>query len=289
MVFQNDGLYPHLTVGDSIRFALKGKLSASEIQSRLDTAVALTHIEAILDRFPNRLSGGELRRARDCQSNCAARRSVCLTNRSRRCDAPVRYGLQDDILRWHAEVPGTSIHVTHDAQEALRMADRIAVMEAGRIVQFATPREIYSHPQTVSVSQAIGSPPINLLRAKLVRGTVDFANPCISCPAHLRFAGRDRDLIVGVRPESFHGIDDDLRKRDDAQAAGISVDARLISLRTMQHDVHVYLQTQDDSILAIMSRVPEDAGAAISLAAQLRDVHFFDAQSGRRIEPELDC
>ena len=170
MVFQNDGLYPHLTVGESIRFALKGKLSPGEIRSRWIQAVALTQIEAILDRFPSRLSGGELRRAAIAKS-IARRTSIRLLDEPLSAlDAPVRYGLQDDILRWHKTVPGTSIHVTHDGQEALRMADRIAVMEAGSIVQFATPQEVYAHPRTVSVSQAFGSPPINLIRSAVGAG-----------------------------------------------------------------------------------------------------------------------
>ena len=109
-------------------------------------------------------------------------------------DAPVRHALQDDLLRWHSTFEGTTLHVTHDGQEAMRMADKIAVLEEGRIVQFATPVEIYQQPATRSVARAIGWPPINLLSGATL------SNDSVVANFHW---DQKLNVEVGVRAEAF--------------------------------------------------------------------------------------
>jgi len=284
MVFQHDGLYPHLTIAQSLRFALKGRVNANEMRSRLDEAVGLTQIGAILDRYPSRLSGGELRRAAVAKA-IARRSSVRLLDEPLSAlDIPVRHALQDDILRWHSTVPGTSIHVTHDGQEAMRMADKIAVMEAGQIVQFGTPIEVFTKPQTVSVAKAIGSPPIHLFPAKLVEGKIECRNPNIRVQTSFRSGDSDRELLIGVRPDSFRVDREDRTTAGEPGSDCLVVEGQWLRSRPVQRDIHVDLQVHSDSILAIMPSETLPPAQTIRLTAAQRDVHFFDAGNGLRIE-----
>jgi ABC-type sugar transport system ATPase subunit len=288
MVFQRDGLYPHLTVDQSIRFALKGKVPAKEIRSRVDEAIELTKIQSILNRYPSRLSGGELRRAAVAKA-IARRTSIRLLDEPLSAlDAPVRYGLQDDILRWHSTVPGTTIHVTHDGQEAMRMADKIAVMEDGNIVQFATPTEVFMKPNTVSVAQSIGSPPINLIETSLVNGKIACCGPAISVSMELPGNRPDGDIIVGVRPDSLR-VTSDRSSDSETGSNGIVVVGELLRSRQMQSDTHIYVRSGRSEILAIIPSESTQVGSwreghAVRLLARHDDVHLFDANSSQRIE-----
>ena len=283
MVFQQDGLYPHLTVGESIRFALRGKVSPAEMKSRVDEAVGLTRTESVLDRYPKGLSGGELRRAAVAKA-IARRSSVRLLDEPLSAlDVPVRHALQDDILRWHTSVAGTTIHVTHDGQEAMRMADKIAVMEAGHVAQFATPAEVYGRPHSVSVAQAIGSPPINLFHAVLAGGKIEFANPRISFPLNVRSSSEHPRLLVGVRPDSLH-FDSEPAARGPAS---LVVTGDSIRTQNVGRDVHLHLRLGEDVVIAVVPGVDvkeaPPSGEKICLVAAERDVQLFDADSGRRI------
>jgi ABC-type sugar transport system ATPase subunit len=289
MVFQHDGLYPHLTVEQSIRFALQGRIPAKEIRSRVDEAIELTKIQAILNRYPSRLSGGELRRAAVAKA-IARRTSIRLLDEPLSAlDAPVRYGLQDDILRWHATVPGTTIHVTHDGQEAMRMADKIAVIENGNIVQFATPTEVFMKPQSVSVAQAIGSPPINLIETSVVKGKIEYCSPAISVSKELPDNLPDGDVIVGIRPDSLRIVSVDPSGGSETGPNGIVIDGELLRSRQMQRDMQIYVRAGINEILATVpcessQHASWSVGQLVRLVAKSDDVHLFDANSRQRIE-----
>ncbi len=296
MVFQHDGLYPHLTVDQSIRFALKGKVPAKEIRRRVAEAIELTKIESILDRYPARLSGGELRRAAIAKA-IARRNSIRLLDEPLSAlDIPVRHALQDDILHWHSTVPGTTIHVTHDGQEAMRMADKIAVMHNGSIAQFATPTEVFLKPQTVSVAQAIGSPPINLIETTLVNGNIEWCGPAISFALDLPADTPDGDVIVGVRPDSFRvtAVDHETSGDHETAPSGMAILGKVAQIRQMQRDRHLYVRAGSKTILAIVRCKSWQLGAgkhdawrvgdAVRLVASRDEVHLFDAESGQRLE-----
>ncbi len=292
MVFQHDGLYPHLTVGQSLRFALKGSVSAREMEARVDEAVALTRIEAILDRYPSRLSGGERRRA--AVAKAIARRSGVrlLDEPLSALDIPVRQTLQDDILRWHSSVPGTSIHVTHDGQEAMRMADKIGVMDNGQIVQFGTPLEIFTKPCTVSVAKAVGSQTMHMFPARLRRGKIDCHHPRMSLRADSDAAGPDRDILIGVRPDSFQVTETGPGASAELESNYLVVEGELSRWQPIEHNIHLHVDAEGHSILAVLrleSLRPESLrpGQTIRLAVSRQETHVFDAQSGRRIE--LGC
>jgi ABC-type sugar transport system ATPase subunit len=290
MVFQDDCLYPHLTVAESIGFALRGRLAAVEQQARIAEAAELTKTESILDRYPSGLSGGELRRAALAKA-IARRASVRLLDEPLSAlDAPIRHGLQDDILRWHAAVPGTSIHVTHDGQEAMRMADQIAVLDCGQVVQMAPPLDVYLRPQTVAVAQAIGSPPIEWFPARLIDGIVRSQHAALSCQVALDRPGPDRDLQLGVRPDSWTVRTAEAAERFRQQSAGLVLVGRAVRWQAVQGELHVVVHSADESVLAVIPRSSLDmAGVGaetIGLTAPPSSLHLFDAASGRRLDVE---
>jgi len=180
-VFQRDSLYPHLTVAESIRLGLKG-LSASEIEGRVKAACQLAGIASLVDRHPEHLSGGELRRAAIAKSISSCATVRLLDEPLSALDASVRHEIQNALLDWHHQHPGTTIHVTHDGHEAMRIADRIAVLGerlapdgsslGSEVVQYATPAEIYDAPANKTVALSLGLPPISFLTASVVNGSV---------------------------------------------------------------------------------------------------------------------
>ncbi len=301
LMFQHDGLYPHLTVDQSIRFALRGRAEPAEIESRVAEAIALTRINAIADRYPGRLSGGELRRAALAKT-IARQSSVRLLDEPLSAlDMPVRHELQDDILRWHAAVPGTTIHVTHDGQEAMRMADKVAVIEQGRVVQFAEPMEILSSPRTVSVAKAMGTPPINLLGARIRNGKVEANDPRVACRIEIKSTEPDRDAVIGIRPDSFDSVEpaDDENARDENVRDenvrdenvhwahnGITVTAMLIRARPAQHHVDAEAMLGDTTIHAVVPSEKFQSAESIRLRVSPEHVHLFEAATGLRIESD---
>jgi ABC-type sugar transport system ATPase subunit len=283
MVFQHGGLYPHLTVAESIRFALRRQVDADQLRSRVDQAVGLTGIEAILDRYPSRLSGGELRRAALAKA-IARRSSVRLLDEPLSAlDAPVRHELQNDILRWHATAAGTTIHVTHDGLEAMRMADKIAVMESGHVVQYASPAEIFARPNTVSVARATGAPPINLFPTRLRCGRIEVCNPDISFHTSVTAAGPDRDVLIGVRPDMLRVVPRHRSSNGEPNKDGLVITGRVLRCRSVLRDLHLHLRAGDDSILAILPEQSFEPAETIRLEAA-GGIHCFDVQSGQRIE-----
>ncbi len=274
MVFQNDTLYPHLTVRQSIEFGLRNKIPAAEMAARIEQAAELSGAYRLMDRYPDSLSGGELRRGSIAKA-IARRASVRLMDEPLSAlDAAVRHALQDDLLRRHSTFEGTTIHVTHDGQEAMRMADKIAVLEEGRIVQFAEPQEIYQHPETRSVARAVGWPPMNFLS----RGCLDDE----SVVANFRWAD-NVDAEVGVRAEAFSVLDSDV---NPGNCSGLVVMGNVTRVTWIDGRCHARVDlgpTVIDAALAPHRSLA--AGRPCRLIAASEQLHLFDVTTGHRIGP----
>lgn len=156
MVPQHGGLYPHLSIGKSIAIGIREPLSKHDRERRVIDAAKLVEMDSFLDRFPQQLSGGQQRRAAVAKA-IASRASVRLLDEPLSAiDANLRLQIEKDLQRLHHQLPGVTIHVTHDGAEAIRLADRIAVIEHGKIAQFDTPRQLQEHPATAGVAAALG-------------------------------------------------------------------------------------------------------------------------------------
>jgi ABC-type sugar transport system ATPase subunit len=275
MVFQNDALYPHLTVGKSIAFALGKRIPASEIDARVRAAAELAGAADVLDRFPDQLSGGELRRAAIAKAIVRRSRVRLMDEPLAALDAPLRHGLQRDLLRWHARVPGTTLHVTHDGQEAMRMADKIAVMEAGRIIQYGKPQQLYDHPQFRSVALAIGSPPINLL--PLAAGDTSI-RPVGGFPLAMRDTAQ-----LGVRAHELSL----LATNQPIDQRGVVLMAQIERITPIDGRWELQARVGANDLMALL---PTDAalqvGQSCQLFAMAQHIHLFDTDSGARIQAD---
>ncbi|GAA5504669.1 vitamin B12 import ATP-binding protein BtuD [Novipirellula caenicola] len=199
LMFQGDGLYPHMTIRETLAYPMKGIVPPAETERRITQAAKLLGLDSLLDRRPEKLSGGELRRAGLAKSVVRQAAVRLLDEPLSALDGSVRYRFQQDLIHWHREIPGTTIHVTHDGEEAMRIADRIAVMHAGQIVQIGTPEEIYHRPCCLAVARSLGSPPINELDSAFCR---DQSRSWLR--SMLAAADADDlpdDIVVAIRPE----------------------------------------------------------------------------------------
>ena len=209
MVFQNYALWPHLTVAQNVAFGLEErKVAAAEIKARVEQALEAVEMSAYRARKPNQLSGGQQQRVALARALVVRPRCLLLDEPLSNLDARLRTEMRGEIRRVCKDHQLTTVYVTHDQKEALAIADRMAVMDAGRILQVGTPREIYGRPATRTVAGFIGE--TNLVPGKIV-GTEN--GRLIVDTAVCRFLGvpgetanpprRGENVVVSIRPECW--------------------------------------------------------------------------------------
>lgn len=212
MVFQTYALYPHLTVAQNIGFGLRRRtMSRSARDAAILDAARLLEIEPLLDRRPNALSGGQRQRVAMGRAIVRNPQVFLFDEPLSNLDARLRTQMRIEIKRLHQHKPTTTLYVTHDQTEAMSMADRVVVMNNGRIEQVGTPMEIYHHPRTRFVAEFIGSPAMNLFKVHLTNGDDGLSvvlpdGTRLTVPEHLNatytpYAGKP--VIFGLRPEDI--------------------------------------------------------------------------------------
>ena len=168
MVFQNYALYPHMTVAENMAFGLKlRKFPKAEIKARVDNAARILDITELLDRRPKQLSGGQRQRVAMGRAIVRKPKVFLFDEPLSNLDAKLRVQMRTEIKRVHQKVKTTTVYVTHDQVEAMTLADRVVVMNGGKIEQIGTPHELYHHPQTRFVAGFIGSPAMNFIPVRL--------------------------------------------------------------------------------------------------------------------------
>ena len=164
MVFQSYALYPHMSVQDNMGFSLKtAGAPKEEIDAKVNAAAQTLQLHEYLDRRPKELSGGQRQRVAIGRSIVREPTAFLFDEPLSNLDAALRVGMRYEISKLHQSLATTMIYVTHDQVEAMTLADRIVVLEAGRIIQVGTPRELYNHPANTFVAQFIGSPKMNVV------------------------------------------------------------------------------------------------------------------------------
>jgi multiple sugar transport system ATP-binding protein len=202
MVFQDYALFPHMTVTDNIAYPLRiRKLGREERATRaLETADGLS-LAALMERRPAQLSGGQQQRVALARA-IACRPQVFLFDEPlSNLDARLRLEARTFLKQLQKSLGVTTVFVTHDQAEALAMADRMAVMEGGRIRQVGTPREVFQRPANTFVANFIGATPMNLLDAEVVDGELDFGGFRLPVPDGAGAVAEGDTLVYGVRPE----------------------------------------------------------------------------------------
>src|ERR1700754_3549157 len=171
MVFQSYALYPHMTVAENMGFALKiAGLSKDEIRTRVAEAAKILDLEQYLERKPKALSGGQRQRVAMGRAIVRNPQEFCMDEPLSNLDAKMRVATRTDIAKLQADLGVTTVYVTHDQVEAMTMGDRVAVMKDGYLQQVDTPLKLYDKPTNLFVAGFIGSPQMNLLKAKADNG-----------------------------------------------------------------------------------------------------------------------
>ncbi len=205
VVFQSYALYPHMTVAENIAFPLEvKKLKAAEIKRQVDQMAELVHIEELMKRRPAELSGGQQQRVALARALVRKPDVLLLDEPLANLDSKLRLEMRSEIRRLQLATGITAILVTHDQVEAMSMCDRIAIMNAGEIVQIATPGEMYRNPRTEFVAGFLGNPPIAFLHGVATSGGfASVGGEAIALPASVPLPPPGSKLTLGIRPEHF--------------------------------------------------------------------------------------
>jgi sn-glycerol 3-phosphate transport system ATP-binding protein len=199
MVFQNYALYPHFNVFDNMAYGLRiRKLPPAEVKARVEKAAATLELSHLLDRKPRQLSGGQRQRVAMGRAIVRSPQVFLFDEPLSNLDAKLRAQTRLEIQKLHRELRTTSLFVTHDQVEAMTLAERMIVMNAGRIEQIGTPEQVYAQPSSTFVAGFIGSPPMNLLAGEAHGASLRIGGTELPLPAP---APRDGALTLGLRPE----------------------------------------------------------------------------------------
>jgi multiple sugar transport system ATP-binding protein len=199
MVFQNYAVFPHMTVYDNVAFGLAmQKRPPDHIDRQVKKAAGLLHIEPFLERYPAKLSGGQRQRVAVARALAVEPSVLLMDEPLSNLDALLRLEMRAELKSVLREAGTTTVYVTHDQTEAMGLADRIAVMHGGRIVQIDTPSVVYSRPATRFVGSFVGSPPMNFLELSAEAGRVALGRAQLAAPGSgpliLGFRGEDAEL-----------------------------------------------------------------------------------------------
>ncbi len=282
LVFQYYSLYPRYTVRQNLEFPLRSKarlMSQPEIDQRVARAAKILRIEHLLERKTDKLSGGEMQRVSIGRAIVRDPRAFLMDEPLSNLDAKLREALRSELKDLQMKLGGTFIFVTHDQIEAMSMGDKVAVMNAGRIIQVGTPAEIYSNPRDVFVAGFVGSPTMTLLPGEVRNGQVMALSGGIALPLGESLKGApDGAVRVGIRAEDVRiGPSETVEARvHDVENHGVE---KVVTLRIGEH-------LFKGTVPGTMNIAIEDA---VRFSWNPGKVRIFDVASGRSLswrEPE---
>jgi multiple sugar transport system ATP-binding protein len=204
MVFQSYALYPQMTVKGNLSFGLKNaRVPAAEIEKRVNRAAEVLQIQPLLDRKPGALSGGQRQRVAIGRALVRDVDVFLFDEPLSNLDAKLRADLRVELKRLHNQLENTMIYVTHDQVEAMTLADRIAIMRGGSIMQLGSPDEIYNRPQNIYVADFIGSPSMNFIEGHFAGGVFTKGDLRLLMTGYSFVAPQttERPATIGIRPE----------------------------------------------------------------------------------------
>jgi sn-glycerol 3-phosphate transport system ATP-binding protein len=268
MVFQNYALYPHMSVYDNMAYGLKiAKVPKAEIDQRVNKAAKILEL---LDRKPRQLSGGQRQRVAMGRAIVRQPQVFLFDEPLSNLDAKLRAQTRLEIQKLHGELGVTSLFVTHDQVEAMTLAERMIVMNAGRIEQIGTPEEVYLTPATTFVAGFIGSPPMNLLPGTADGTRFTVGGQTLALPAPPPRAGA---LILGARPEHV--------EVDPGGPWSITVEVQ--EMLGAERLIHGQVGGSPFTLRVNGTLAAPRAGASIRLGITPEHLHWFDAATGQRV------
>ena len=308
MVFQTYALYPHMTVWENLAFGLKlRKLTKDEIGRRVHAAASTLGLEEYLQRKPRALSGGQRQRVAMGRAIVREPQAYLMDEPLSNLDAKLRVQMRAEIHKLQRELAVTTIYVTHDQTEAMTMGDRVAVMRSGHLQQVDNPERLYERPANQFVAGFIGSPAMNIVRAKLARSdeglVVGFGEHRLALddafvserPALLDYEGRH--VFLGIRPEDMEDAafapDVPARRRlavvcslREALGSEVLLHFSIAAADVVVTDDEEFVEPLDEGSVFVARVNPRTAvreGQQLQLAVDTMRMHFFDPDSGGAI------
>ncbi|MEO8922809.1 MAG: sn-glycerol-3-phosphate ABC transporter ATP-binding protein UgpC [Caldimonas sp.] len=275
MVFQSYALYPHMTVADNMGFSMKlRKADAKLTAERVDHAAKILNLAPYLKRFPRELSGGQRQRVAMGRAIVRDPKVVLFDEPLSNLDAKLRVAMRAEIKALHQRLKTTTVYVTHDQVEAMTMADRIVVMQDGRIEQIGTPLELYDQPSNLFVAQFIGSPAMNVVQGILHRGTDTAwieAEGGVRWPLAASSPGADGQRVAyGVRPGNL-----------SLHAGAHPVPGEVIVVEPTGAETELLVRVGEAQVVVVVhGRTSALPGETVALEVDTACVHLFDPATG---------
>ncbi len=277
MVFQNYALYPHLSVAENMAFGLRiRRVPKAEVTQTINETANILGLTDYLTRRPADLSGGQRQRVAMGRAIVREPKVFLFDEPLSNLDAKLRTQMRAEIKRLHNRLGATSVYVTHDQVEAMTLADRIVVMNDGRIEQVGTPMELFNNPANTFVAGFLGSPPMNQVKARLSESGVQIGDTEIAIPGHINgHAGRD--VIMGIRPEHVS-----LSPAETTSSLPIELDlveplGSEALLHTRYGDNQLVFKAETNGDISHLSGVKE-----VHVSGEL--IKIFDAETGRALD-----
>ncbi|HOI54484.1 MAG TPA: sn-glycerol-3-phosphate ABC transporter ATP-binding protein UgpC [Phycisphaerae bacterium] len=298
MVFQNYALYPHMSVYKNMAFGLRlRRVPKVEIERRVREAARVLGIEALLDRKPKALSGGQRQRVAVGRAIVRQPAAFLFDEPLSNLDAKLRVEMRAELKKLHHRLATTMIYVTHDQIEAMTLADRVVVMNNGRIQQVAPPLRVYDYPANLFVAGFLGTPSMNFIKGRLEgsNGSVRFAvagsDASVTMPPRLASRLRDhagRDVVLGVRPEG-------IGHRSEGAIAGsgnvLPLVVRVVEPLGDEQIVHLEqlgAERPQQLIAKLDSHVKVSVEQRFEAHLNMEKVHVFDSESQQNVSLEQE-
>ena len=277
MVFQSYALYPHMSVFENIAFTLENQgATRAEIRAKVEKVAAMLQLTPLLTRLPKNLSGGQRQRVAIGRAIVRDPKVFLFDEPLSNLDAALRVQMRLEITRLKKSLPNTTmVYVTHDQVEAMTMADRIVVLNAGNVEQAGSPLELYNHPRNLFVAGFIGSPQMNFIKTEIASATAKQVKVVVpgggslTLPASGRKAGEK--VVLGVRPEHL------------SRAAKGAIKAVVQTVEQLGESHLIYAKLTDGTAVQVRGSDQTDAVAdqTIALTADPDRCHLFDEQGLR--------
>ena len=275
MVFQNYALYPHFNVFDNMAYGLRiRKLPRDEVQRRVEKAAATLELSHLLQRKPRQLSGGQRQRVAMGRAIVRQPQVFLFDEPLSNLDAKLRAQTRLEIQKLHRELGITSLFVTHDQVEAMTLAQRMIVMNAGRIEQIGTPEQVYGAPATTFVASFIGSPPMNLLNGQATAAGFALGAHRLPLPGA---APRHGYLTLGLRPEHTE-------PGTEGDPACWPLCVEVVEMLGAERLVHGHLAGAAYTLRIDGMLAPPRPGQTLYLRVPAERLHWFDPSTGQRVE-----
>ncbi|MBN8451478.1 ABC transporter ATP-binding protein [Accumulibacter sp.] len=269
-VFQQYSLYPNMSVYDNLAFPLRSPLRKTpedEIRQRVLEAAEKLRIMHLIERKTAKLSGGEMQRVSIGRAIVRSPRIFLMDEPLSNLDAKLRESLRVELKHLQKTQGSTTLFVTHDQIEALTMADRIAVLDAGKILQVGTPHDIYDRPATTFVAQLVGTPKINLLPARRENGSLNIVQSALSVPTPTE--ATPAEVLVGIRPEDVKPGSGDYR-------------GKLVLTEPLGVETILHLQSGEQLLTSVVpGTVSYRLGDELPFSLARERLHFFDVDGAR--------